>query len=26
MKFGRAWLRDTQAWNEFTGWLATFYV
>jgi hypothetical protein len=26
MKFGRAWIRGTQAWNDFTGWLATYYV
>lgn len=26
MKFGRAWILDTQAWDAFTGWLATFYA
>jgi hypothetical protein len=26
MKFGRGWIRGTQAWNDLTGWLAAFYV
>ena len=26
MKFGRRWIRGTEAWSEFTDWLATFYV
>lgn len=26
MKFGRGWIKDTEAWSAFTLWLATFYA